>query len=552
MVHKESVQTARKFVSETKPLVTRTGKVQACVAGLLLAFVLAPRPVTATTDSVDIVHPEQKHHTISTRLGPVTGRSGNGVQSFLGVPYAKPPVGELRFRAPEPHGPWAGPLDATKLGDRAMQPENPTLEEGYSEDCLTVNIYTPAADSRARPVLFWIHGGAYYIGSGNDHDGSVLAAQGDAVVVSVNYRLGVFGFLDLTKYDETLTGSASNGFRDQIMALTWVRDNIADYGGDPDNVTIFGVSAGGAAVNALFAAPSADGLYHRAIAHSGLAVINAPPPLASATKLAAHLKIDEDELLSHLRQLSAEELLSAQLASGIRVDASVDGVVITRDTFQAIAERGRRGVPYIAGSTREEGRIFTALSPEGAVFDPLIAVEGTSTFLGAKAFGLLRAGAEPAEYVSALRQAFPGESDRNLYERVWTEMFRRAAILTGEAVSAAGPGSWLYRFDMPSAPTDGALGAPHGADVAFTFNDFVRPGLLRNDWYDPGDPAVRRLAERWSNTVLNFARTGDPNGAGLPRWPRYSVGQRAVLILDATPRIELDPDQELRKRWGDT
>jgi len=536
-------------VNETKPVVKRTVNIHALLVGMLVV-ILVPGPIFAA-DVASGVLPDRGLHTISTRLGAITGQSEHGIQRFLGVPYGKPPVGELRFRASEAYGSWPATFDATRMGHRAMQPAYPSVEEGYSEDCLTLNIYTPAADRGNRPVLFWIHGGAYHIGSGNDHDGSVLAAQGDVVVVSVNYRLGVFGFLDLSTFDDTLAGSASNGFRDQILALNWVRDNIADYGGDPNNVTIFGVSAGGASVNALLAAPSADGLYHRAIAHSGLAVINAPPPLASASKLAAHLKVGEDELLSHLMQLSAEELLSAQLGSGIRVDASVDGVVVTRDTYLAIAERGRRGIPYIAGSTREEGRMFTALSPEGTIFDPLIAIEGTESWLGAKAFGLLRAGVDPSEYVAALRDAYPRESDRTLYERVWTEMFRRAAIQTSEAVSAAGSRSWLYRFDLSSTHMDGALGAPHGADVAFTFNDFVRPELLRNDWYDSNDPAVRELAKRWSNTVLKFARTGDPNGAGLPHWPQYSAEQRDVLILDATPHIEPDPDRELRRRWGD-
>ncbi len=521
------------------------------LAGLFTAILASAQVIAA--DVAGSARPEIDVDTITTlttRLGNITGKSENGIQSFLGIPYAKPPLGDRRFRAPEPHGRWSGTLDGTKPGNRAMQPRNPESAQAYSEDCLSVNIYTRSADDRAQPVLFWIHGGAYYIGSGNDYDGSVLAAQGDVVVVTVNYRLGVFGFLDLSKYDDALAGSVSNGFRDQILALTWVRENIADYGGDPKNVTIFGVSAGGASVNALLAAPAADGLYHRAIAHSGLGVTNAPPPLASASLLADHLNVEEDDLLAHLRQLSAADLLAAQLASGIRVDASVDGVVVTRDTYQAIAERGRRSVPYMAGSTREEGRIFTALSPEGSIFDPLIAVEGTTTFLGAKTFGLLRDGADSGEYVAALRNAFPGETDRALYERVWTEMFRRSAIRTSKAVTAAGSRGWLYRFDLP-ASSNGNLGAVHGADVAFTFNDFVRPELLRNDWYDPDDPVVRQLAERWSNTVLNFARTGDPNGAGLPHWPRYSADQRAVLILDVTSRIEQDPDRELRKRWGD-
>ena len=484
----------------------------------------------------------------TTRLGTIVGKSEYDIQSFQGIPYAKPPVGERRFRAPEPHGPWSGTLDATRPGNRAMQPETPVTPpsaEAFSEDCLSVNIYTPAADGRARPVLFWIHGGAYYIGSGNDHDGSVLAAQGDVVVVTVNYRLGVFGFLDLSKYDDDLAGSASNGLRDQILALTWVRDNIADYGGDPNNVTIFGVSSGGGSVNALLAAPSADGLYHRAIAHSGTAITTAPAPLASA--LAAHLKVDERELLNHLRQLPAEELLAAQVASGITVGASVDGVVVTRDTYQAIAERAERGVPYIAGSNRHEGTFVTSLAPEGTTFDPMNAV------LGAMTVDLLRAGADPGEYLAALQDAYPDDTGKTLTERVWTEMFRRAAIRTSEAVTAAGSSGWLYRFDLPSSVMDGALGATHGGEVPFTFNYYARPETSRIALalYDPKDPVVRQLAEQWSNTVLAFARTGDPNGAGLPHWSPYSADRRGVLILDAASRIEQDPDSELRKRWGD-
>ena len=244
----------------------RTGKQRGFLAGLLTA-ILVSVPVVA----VGGARQEQEAPamtTITTRLGTIVGKLENGIQIYRGVPYAEPPVGERRFKAPELRGPWSGTLDATRPGNRAMQPKIPGLGSSsatYSEDCLVVDIYTPAADGRARPVLFWIHGGAYYIGSGNEHDGSILAAQGDVVIVTVNYRLGVFGFLDLSKYDDALAGSVSNGFRDQILALTWVRDNIKDYGGDPNNVTIFGVSAGGASVNALLAAPSADGLYHRAL-----------------------------------------------------------------------------------------------------------------------------------------------------------------------------------------------------------------------------------------------------------------------------------------------
>lgn len=187
---------------------------------------------------------------VQTRLGRVRGVAhGRGV-AFLGLRYAKPPTGALRFAPPEPSGSWGDVYDATRLPPRCLQGPAPDLvgwpsDTPQSEDCLFLNVYTPAADERKRPVMLWIHGGSYVIGSANEYDGSVLAAQGDVVVVCINYRLNVFGFVDLSRLDSRLAGSASNGFRDQIAALHWVRDNIADYGGDPDKVTIFGESAGG-------------------------------------------------------------------------------------------------------------------------------------------------------------------------------------------------------------------------------------------------------------------------------------------------------------------
>lgn len=225
--------------------------------------------------------------------------------------------------------------------------------------------------------------------------------------------------------------------------------------------------------------------------------------------------------------------------------------MVTRDTYQAIAERSARGVPYIAGSNRDEGTFMTWLAPEGTTFDPMIAVQGAATWPGAMTFDLLRTGLSPGEYVAALRDAYPDDTDKTLYERVWTEMFRRAAIRTSEAVTAAGASGWLYRFDLPSSVSDGTLGAPHGSEVPFTFNDYARAEILLNPLYEPKDPVVRQLAEHWSNTVLAFARTGDPNGAGLPHWSPYSADRRGVLILDAVSRIEQDPDAQLRKRWGD-
>ena len=489
----------------------------------------------------------------TTRLGAIQGIDSRGVQAFRGIPYAAPPVGERSFRPPKPAPAWSGVFDGTSWGPRAPQSDSP-LNAGapgsLGEDCLVLNIYTPEAGAGTggagtRPVLFWIHGGAFVMGSGNEYDGSVLAAQGDAVVVTVNYRLGLLGFLDLSKYGDAYAGSASNGFRDQICALEWVRDNIADYGGDPGNVTIFGESAGGASVNAVISAPSADGLYHRAIAHSG--GTPSTPPADLSGPLAAALKVEDSELLSALSAMSTSEILELQTRTGISGSgSSVDGLVVTRATHEAILEKGTEGVPYIAGSNRDEGTLFTSMvSGDDADYAGVLATVGMnlarSTMLGA----------DPENYVVALRAANPDLDDRGVYERIWVDMFRRASIDNAVAASAAGPGGWLYRFDLPSTAMGGSLGATHAAEIAFTFNAFELPTTALT-FHDGSDPVVRDLARKWSDTVLAFARSGEPNGAGLPDWPRYSAEDRRSIVLDAESRIaDGSLDVDARALWGE-
>ena len=212
--------------------------------------------------------------TVETRLGPIRGRERNGVHQFLGIRYAEPPTGVRRFAPPVPVGGWDGVYDATHFGTSAPQVSRaassplPGSEIRWDEDCLFLNVYSPAPDHAGRPVLFWIHGGSYTFGSGDAYNGGSFATRGDIVVVTVNYRLGVFGFMELGHLDPALAGSQNNGIRDQITALQWVHDHIEYFGGDPDQVTISGESAGAGSVAAILGAPAADHLYHRAIAQS--------------------------------------------------------------------------------------------------------------------------------------------------------------------------------------------------------------------------------------------------------------------------------------------
>ena len=480
---------------------------------------------------------------IETKMGSVVGLSHDRGLAFLGLRYAKAPVGDLRFKPPVPADSWDGVFEATRFPNIAMQPDAPPLAREanagpMSEDSLFLNVYTPSLEGAGRPVLVWIHGGSFTMGSGNGYVGAQLAAQGDVVVVSINYRLGMFGFLDLSAYGEDYAGSASNGIRDQIAALRWVRDNIADYGGDADNVTIFGESAGGTSVASIMAAPEADGLYHKAILHSSVAVH--APPHSQQDSLAQHLKVPPDQLLETLQAMPADEIIAVQQKVRPNFGGIVDGVVVTRSTHQAIAERGAAGVPVIAGSNKDEGTMFTFLAPRF--------VWGLA---GSAVADLTTGGKETDAYLQALKAAYPEDGGADHFERIWTDMFRVGAHKVAKQASEKGAGGWHYRFDMPvqNNPFGITLRATHGSEIGFTFNWFADPDMRPSALYDGHDQAVRQLAEIWSNSIIQFAKTGDPNGAGLPDWPRFEGDGQKTLILDRDPRIDTHTDGNDLARW---
>lgn len=500
-------------------------------------------PIVDVTSGTDYILAWKERTTIDTRLGTVTGLSNGRVHAFLGLRYAQPPTGDRRFLPPEATLPWEGTYDATAFPRIATQNADTPLEDGdpsqISEDCLFLNIFAPSTEGANRPVLFWIHGGAFIEGSANGYDGSVLAEQGDVVVVAINYRLGFFGFLDLSGFGDEFAGSASNGIRDQILALEWVRDNIADYGGDPNNITIFGESAGGHSVLSVISAPSADGLYHKAIVHSSPSVNG--PPQDQSQALAKRLKVDLADVPAELRRLSAEDLLAVSKAM-FGGGGKIDGTVVTRSSNDAILDRAANGVPLIAGTNRDEGTFFSYVLP------PIF-------------WGFMRDGiaegelgkANVKQYRADLKKAYPRDNRKEHFERVFTEMLRRGVLNSASRASAAGPGGWVYRFDMPiQRGVNKDLGATHGAEIAFTFNNFAGDAPDSAFFYDRNDPEVRQLALNWSNTIIQFAKTGDPNGAGLPFWPKYTAEDRQTLILDATPRVEAFLDAADRERWGDT
>ncbi|GJL65165.1 MAG: carboxylesterase [Nitrospirales bacterium] len=482
--------------------------------------------------------------TLETELGRITGLSNGRANAFLAVRYGQPPTGERRFLPAVAAQAWQGNYNATSFPNIAMQSDVTPLEDNssfnMSEDSLFLNIFTPATAGENRPVLFWIHGGSFTGGSANTYDGSVLAEQGDVIVVTINYRLGLFGFLDLSAFGEEFAGSTSNGIRDQILALRWVADNIADYGGDGNNITLFGESAGGQSVLSILSAPSADGLYAKAIVHSGSSV--GMPPANHSQPLAEYFDVELSELPNTLRQASAAELFAAQEAVSFSNGGNIDGTVITRSSNEAILEHANNGVPIIAGSNRDEGTLFSALIPW-----PLYGVIGEAVAPN------VVPGSDTMQYLANMKKAYPDDSRTEHFERIWTEFLRRGAVNSAARASAAGPGGWLYRFDMPvqrGLPLD--MGVPHAAEIQFTFNLFAGDAPDTAFMYNRNDNAVRELAKNWSSTIIQFARTGDPNGAGLPYWPRYTAETRESMILDSTPRVEAFVESADRERWGDT
>jgi para-nitrobenzyl esterase len=485
--------------------------------------------------------PARETSVIETRQGQVRCAVGDGVMSFLGLRYGQPPVGELRFMPPVPASGWSGIYDATSWPNRAMQAKtlgsmDQKVPGQLSEDCLFLNITTPSVDVENRPVLVWIHGGSFASGSANEYDGRVLSRQGDVVVVTINYRLGPFGFLDLAPLGPEFEGSASNGFRDMILALQWVQENIEDFWGDPSNVTIIGESAGAKAVLGLLAAPQAEGLFHKAIANSP----GAPraPEGNQIPTIAAKLGVYEGEVLTALRQMSAADLQKAELPAGGRID----GTVVTRSPIEAIAARGKRGVPLIVGTNRNEGTLFT---PPDSPDEDMSQYEKWQVGAAQDVLG----DRDPAAYVSWMNDTYA--TAKAACEELWTAIFRRTAVEAAEASTLAGPGGWLYRFDLPTTREhNGKLtGATHACEMAFTFNAFADPDNHVFSYHDRDDATVKALARQWSETVLAFAAKGDPNGGGLPEWPAYTPPDRACMILDATSRIENDPDVRHRKFW---
>ena len=491
---------------------------------------------------------------VNTQFGPVRGAEANGVQVWKGIPYAAAPTGELRFRSPAVPELWTDPRDCTEFGHICPQAEGMPIEAKLiaDEDCLNLNIWRSAASGPPRPVMVWIHGGAYYMGAGSQalYNGAALARDRGVVVVTFNYRLGTLGFLDLTSVATPEEPFESNlGLRDQIAALRWVRDNIAAFGGDPGNVTLFGESSGGGSVTTLMTVPSAEGLFHQAIAQSSPATSVYGRERAStvAHRLLTLLGLSPEQV-GELRRIPVDRLARASGELATEVFGSVPGTlaiapVVDRDLIPyypvAAFKKGKQHkIPLLIGTNKDEASIFRLLRL------PMMPVTPDSVY---RMFAKIVADNPEVspEQVAAVIAGYPNlPRSKGAVAISQDAAFRMPAIWIASAHSAAAP-TWLYRFDYATPMLKAArVGAGHALEIPHIFGTFGAFGR------DPtfllgGRAGAMEVAKRTQARWAAFARDGQAD------WPAYEHGHRSTLLIDREDVVVEDLDRAMRIVWGE-
>ena len=470
---------------------------------------------------------------VPTTLGPVRGSREDGLCVFRGIRYGLAP----RFRAPS-----APPFSRDAVAATAFGPSCPQRNGRYratSEDCLFLNVWTPDARPGARrPVTVYIHGGAYSTGSVVDplNDGRHLARHGDAVVVTVNHRLNVFGYLYLARLDPRFPDSGNAGQLDLILALDWVRRNIAAFGGDPARVLVFGQSGGGAKIATLMGMPAARDRFHRAITMSGQQVTASGPLNATARARAylAALKATPADLVAMPAERLVDGLAATDpiLGGGVYMGPVLDMKWLVRHPFWPDANPQSNAIPMMLGNTRDETRAF--IDPDSEKVRTL----GWDN-LAERIAPELRVDIAPEWVVEQYRRRFPSWSpERIFYAATTAGRSWPGQVIEADARAAARTRTWVYQVDFQS-PTQPRRGAPHTMDIALAFGTLGAEGS-----YTGTGPEARAVSRRMMDAFTAFARTGDPNATGLPHWPVYALPERATMIFDVATRAQDDP-----RRW---
>jgi len=504
----------------------------------LAAAPLVPRLASGTQNTV----------TAMTQWGPIRGLRDGGVNTFKGVPYGADTSAEGRFRRPRPPIPWRQTRDAFEYGPACSQsdPAAPRrrLLEPESEDCLTLNVWTPGLrDGGKRPVMVWFHGGGLWrlSAAGDDQSGVHISGRGNVVMVSPNHRIGVFGFAPLEQFaPEAFPAASQMGMLDLVMALEWVRDNIEEFGGDPGNVTIMGQSGGGQKVSLLMAMPVARGLFHKAIIQSG------PMPLSLGASYARSLGERLLDKLSippsqarRIQSLTTEDILKGYYelfhdiggfgVLGIVQDFApvVDGVNLPQEPFWYRAPNCSERVPLLIGTTRTEMTEYTlGMDPNAFKMSfAQIEVKLASYF-----------GNDAARILAGYRRRHPGVSSWEIYSLIlsdWPTRLFSIRIADAKVRQAKAP-VFVYRMDWKTRDRDGLLMSPHAIDIQFALATV------------PGDPVQlaerRQMTAQMSEAWIAFARTGRPDHAAIPKWPPYDREHRSAMLFNLESRVAVDPD----------
>ena len=522
-------------------------------AACLLALAACSPPEPQSEQPPQIAAPADPYQA-ATAHGPVRGYDSDGISAFRGIRYGADTAG-TRFAAPAPPQPWTEVADATAYG--ASCPQTRTGNPGglfsswrpeplppLSEDCLFLNVWTPGLDDAQRPVMVWLHGGGFTSGDGSStaYEGTRLARRGDVVVVTINHRLNVFGYLALGHYGAGFEDSSSAGVLDMVLALEWVRDNIANFGGNPDKVMIFGESGGGAKVSTLMATEAARGLFHRAVVQSG-AMVRFPgqeAARAAADKVVEKLGLTADNI-GEIKSLPAESISAALADTGAASAPSIDGRTLTRHPFEPDAAPQGMQIPLMLGTNRTESSLFLgAANP--ATFE--LDWEGLHTALRQS-----YPDRDIEAIVAGYRELQPDSNPSDIFFEATSDARWLAGHVTMAERKFAQGGApvWLYLFNWNTPVDDGKWRSPHALEIGFVFDNVANSASMSGTGEEQ-----QRVADIMADTWIAFARNGDPNNAAIPEWPPYDIETRPVMVLDESPELVPDARGAQRRLFDDS